>query len=147
MKNYGLKPTPKNLKAEMGRRLDARKQAVFDEFGWLHLADFDGQLAKWKKRGQVFSVLEPEGRMSKAQHRRLTRDDEVFLTFQFADGKPIKAVKKILEAFGPKKDSWKLAFTSNNGWLPDQVRPVDLLGTRPKAVVAAARSDAGGSVV
>jgi hypothetical protein len=71
----------------------ARKQAVLDEFGW---SDFDGQLAKWKKRRQVFSVLEPEGKMSKAQYRRLTRDDEIFLLFQFADGKPIKAVKKII---------------------------------------------------
>ena len=72
---------------------------------------------------------------------------EVFSLFQFENFKPLKAVQAVLEAFGERKSPWKLAlwFTSNNGWLPGQVRPVDLLGSDPQAVAQAARRDAGGS--
>jgi hypothetical protein len=38
-------------------------------------------------------------------------------------------------------------FISNNGWLPGQARPVDLLESDSAAVVEAARRDAAGSGV
>jgi hypothetical protein len=72
---------------------------------------------------------------------------EVFPLFQFDDHKPIKAVQGVLAAFGERKAPWKTAlwFTSNNGWLPGQARPVDLLASAPDAVVQAAQRDAAGS--
>lgn len=52
----------------------------------------------------------------------------------------------MLEAFGEHKAPWKIAlwFTSNNGWLPGQARPVDLLQSAPEAVVQAAQRDMAG---
>ena len=60
--------------------------------------------------------------------------------FQFEDHKPIAAVRAVLEAFGKRKAPWKLAlwFTSNNGWLPDNARSVDLRVSDLQAVVEAA---------
>ena len=78
---------------------------------------------------------------------KAARDRDVYPAFQFENGKPIKAVQEVLDAFGGRKAPWKLAlwFTSNNGALPDSARPVDLLASDPDAVVLAARRDAEGS--
>jgi len=75
------------------------------------------------------------------------RERDVYPAFQFEGGRPIKVIQEVLEAFGGRKAPWKLAlwFTSNNGWLPDSARPVDLLATNPQAVADAARRDAEGS--
>ena len=94
----------------------------------------------WKKRRQAFAV----------RHRdKSGRSLEVFPLFQFEDHKPIKVIQAVLEAFGERKAPWKLAlwFTSNNGWLAKQARPVDLLADNPDAVVQAAQRDAAGSAV
>ncbi|WP_265282419.1 hypothetical protein [Verminephrobacter aporrectodeae] len=74
------------------------------------------------------------------------RERDVYPVFQFDEGKPIKAVQEVLEAFGGRKAPWKLAlwFTSNNGWLAGSARPVDLLTSDPRAVIDAARRDAEG---
>jgi hypothetical protein len=74
---------------------------------------------------------------------KAARERDVDPAFQFEDHKPIKAVQEVLEAFGGRKAPWKLAlwFTSNNGWLPDDARPLDLLATHPQTVADAARRD------
>lgn len=140
---------PSTVDLQMARRLAERHARVLNEFGYAtaeQLAEANRSRAanrhaladNWKKRRQVFTV----------RHRdRTGRTREVFPLFQFQDYQPIKAVQKVLEAFGEHKAPWKLAlwFTSNNGWLPGQARPVDLLSSNPDAVVEAAHRDAAGS--
>lgn len=139
---------PGQADLEMAQRLAARYARVLNECGFFtaeQLADANGSRAgnrstladNWRKRNQVFTVPHPDKR---------GRERSVYPSFQFEDGKPIKAVQGVLEAFGGRKSPWKLTlwFTSNNGWLPDSARPVDLLVRDPRIVVEAAWRDAEG---
>ncbi len=145
----GKMVVPSPVDTRMAQRLAARHARVLNEFGFVtaeQLADANHSRAgnrnaladNWKKRRQVFAVRhrEESGRLR-----------EIFPLFQFEDHKPIKAVQAVLEAFGDGKAPWKVAlwFTSNNGWLPGQARPVDLLGSAADAVIQAAVRDAAGS--
>lgn len=145
----GQMVVPSRVDTKMAQRIAARHARVLNEFGFVtaeQLADANQSRASnrsaladnWKKRRQVFAVRHRDGS---------GRPREVFPLFQFEDHKPIKSVQTVLEAFGDGKTPWKLAlwFTSNNGWLPGQARPVDLLESAPDAVVQAARRDAAGS--
>ena len=145
----GQMVVPSAVDMQMAQRLAARRARLLDEFGYAtaeQLAEANGSRAanrhaladNWKKRRQVFSVRHRDG---------AGRLREVFPLFQFEDRKPVKAVQAVLEAFGEHKAPWKLAlwFASNNGWLPGQARPVDLLAASPDAVVQAARRDAAAS--
>lgn len=140
---------PSVVELEMAQRLAHRHARILNEFGYFsaeQLADANGSQASnraaladnWRKRHQVFAVSHPD---------KTARERDVYPAFQFEDGKPIKAVQQVLEAFGGHKAAWKLAlwFTSNNGWLTGSARPVDLLDSDPQSVVAAARRDAEGS--
>jgi hypothetical protein len=140
---------PSEADTQMAQRLAARRAAVLNEFGYFtaeELADANrskaanrGALAdNWRKRHQVFAVQHPD---------RSLRERDIYPAFQFSDHQPIKAVREVLAVFGDQKKPWKLAlwFTSNNGWLPDSARPVDLLNSHPEAVIEAARRDCGGS--
>jgi len=140
---------PSEADTQMAQRLAARRAAALNEFGYFtaeQLAEANrsraanrGALAdNWRKRRQVFAVQHPD---------KSLRERDVYPAFQFSNHQPIKAVREVLAAFGERKDPWKLAlwFTSNNGWLPDSARPVDLLGSHPDAVIEAARRDAAGS--
>jgi hypothetical protein len=145
----GKMVVPSRIDTRMAQRLAARHARVLNEFGFVtaeQLADANQSRAgnrsaladNWKKRRQVFAV----------RHRDESgRPREVFPLFQFDDHKPIKAVQAVLEAFGDGKAPWKIAlwFTSNNGWLPGQARPVDLLESAADAVIQAAVRDAAGS--
>ena len=139
---------PSRVDTQMAQRLAVRHAGVLNEFGFAtaeQLADANQSRAanrtaltdNWKKRGQVFAVRHCDAS---------GRPQEVFPLFQFEDHKPIKAVQAVLESFGTHKAPWKLAlwFTSHNGWLPGQARPVDLLGSNPAAVLQAAQRDAAG---
>ena len=147
----GQMVSPSDLDLRMAQRIAVRHARVLKEFGFAtaeQLADLNHSRAanrnalvdNWKKRGQVFAVRhrDADGRMR-----------EVFPLFQFENHQPIKAVQSVLEALGAQRSPWKLAlwFTSNNGWLAGQARPVDLLTSSPDAVVQAARRDADGSAV
>ena len=145
----GQMVVPSRVDTKMAQRIAARHARVLSEFGFVtaeQLADANQSRAgnrnaladNWKKRRQVFAVRH---RDESGQPR------EVFPLFQFEDHKPIKVVQSVLEVFGEHKAPWKLAlwFTSNNGWLPGQARPVDLLESAPDAVVQAAKRDAAGS--
>lgn len=145
----GQMVVPSRLDMQMAGPIAARHARVLNEFGFVtaeELADANQSRAgnrnaladDWKRRRKVFAV----------RHRDESgRPWEVFPLFQFENHKPIKAVQAVLEAFGKHKAPWKLAlwFTSNNGWLPGQARPVDLLKFAPDAIVQAARRDAAGS--
>ena len=147
----GQMVVPSPVDTQMAQRLAARHARILSEFGFItaeQLAAANQSRASnrnaladnWKKRRQVFAVRH---RDESGQTR------EVFPRFQFEDHKPIKVVQSVLEAFGERKAPWKLAlwFTSNNGWLAGQARPVDLLEANPGAVVQAARRDAAGSAI
>jgi len=141
---------PSAAETEMAQRLAARHARVLNEFGYFsaeQLAEANQSQAgnrsaladNWRKRRQVFAVPHPN---------RAARERDVFPAFQFAEnGRPLKAVQAVIEAFGQRKAPWKLAlwFTSNNGALPGSARPVDLLASAPQAVIDAARRDAGES--
>jgi hypothetical protein len=140
---------PSEADTQMAQRLAAQRAAALNEFGYFtaeQLADANrsrasnrGALAdNWRKRRQVFAVQHPD---------KSLRERDVYPAFQFSNHQPVKAVREILAAFGERKDPWKLAlwFTSNNGWLPDSARPVDLLNSHPEAVIEAARRDAEGN--
>lgn len=142
-----VQPSPAEL--EMAQRLATRHARVLNEFGFFtaeQLADANGSKASnrsaladnWRKRHQVFTVPHPD---------KGAGERDVYPAFQFEDGKPIKAVQRVLNAFAGRKSPWKLAlwFTSNNGGLPDSARPVDLLILDSQAVIEAARRDAEGS--
>ena len=145
----GQMVVPSAVDTQMAQRLAARHARALNEFGFIsaeQLADANQSRAanrnaladNWKKRRQVFAV----------RHRDESgRQREVFPLFQFDDHKPIKAVQGVLAAIGERKAPCKIAlwFTSNNGWLPEQARPVDLLASAPDAVVQAAQHDAAGS--
>lgn len=140
---------PSAVEVQMAARLAGRHAQLLNEFGFAtaeRLADMNQSRSSnrhaladnWKKRRQIFAV----------RHRDESgRVRDVYPLFQFRDGKPLKVVAEVIQAFGEGKDPWKLAlwFTSNNGWLPQQARPVDVLASEPQAVVEAARRDAGGS--
>lgn len=136
---------PSQAEAEMAQRLAVRHARVLNEFGYFtaeQLADMNHSRSgnrsaladNWRKRRQVFAVPHPD---------RSARERDVFPAFQFDHGKPIKLVQTVLEIFDGRKTPWKLAlwFTSNNGWLPDNARPVDLLQADPQAVAQAARRE------
>ena len=142
---------PSTVDLQMAQRLAVRHARILNEFGAFtveELADANRSQAtvrsaladNWRKRRQVFAVPHPD---------KAARARDVYPAFQFEDHKPIKAVAAVLEAFGERKAPWKLAlwFTSNNGWLPGSLRPVDLLRSSPDAVIEAARRDAAGSAM
>ncbi len=142
-----LVPSP--VEMQMAQRLALRHAHILEEFGFYtaeeladanrsHAADRGALVDNWRKRRRVFAVPHPD---------RAARSRDVYPAFQFQDYRPLAAVRDVLEAFGPGKTPWKLAlwFTSNNGWLPDSARPVDLLVSDAQAVIDAARRDAGGS--
>ena len=137
-------PTPVEL--QMAQKLAERHARVLNEFGFFsaeELADGNRSDAtnraaladNWRKRRQVFCVAHPD---------KKARGRDVYPAFQFDGFKPLKVVQQVLAAFGGRKTPWAIAlwFTSNNGWLPDSARPVDLLRNNPSAVLKAAQVDA-----
>ena len=81
---------------------------------------------RWKSKGQVFSV-DYFGR-------------ELFPAFQFRDGKPLPAIKKILDVVGKDLSPWQVAFwfVAENGWL-DGERPLDMMLRSEDEVIEAAK--------
>lgn len=140
---------PSQAELEMAQRLAVRHARVLNEFGAFtaeQLADANGSKAG-KPLGAGRQLAQTPSGLFAAASEQGARERDVYPAFQFEDGKPIKAVQGVLEAFAGRKSPWKLAlwFTSSHGWLPDSARPVDLLARDPQAVVAAARRDAQAS--
>lgn len=140
---------PNVAEMEMAQRLATRHARVLNEFGYFTAEQLgranrsqaavpSALVDNWRKRRLVFAVPHPD---------KTARARDIYPAFQFENHKPIKAIQAILDAFDERKDPWKLAlwFTSNNGSLPDDARPVDLLTSDPQAVMEAARHDAAGS--
>ena len=86
--------------------------------------DIQGPSAKWKREGRVFAI----------QHD----GKDLFPAFQFADGKPLPIIKKILEALPDYLTPWQTAFwfESGNGWLGGKT-PQECLKNESKVIDAA----------
>ena len=81
--------------------------------------------SRWKREGRLFAV------------RRSGTD--LYPAFQFVDGVPHPAIRKILAALPPDMTGWQIAmwFASGNGWLGGG-EPQERLSD-PDGVIAAAR--------
>lgn len=93
-------------------------------------ADAAELLRGWAASGRVVVVETPSGPWVPA--------------VQFRDGQPRPVIAEILDALDGSLQGWGVVLwlTGSNGWL-DGVRPVDLLDSDPRAIVAAAREQAG----
>lgn len=139
-----LAPPPSDAEVRMASRIAQARADILREFGYVtrdQLAAASSakvpttMVDNWRKRGKVFSVPLPEAG---------PRTAEVYLGFQFHEGKPLPVVERVIAAFQGRRTGWSLAhwFVGGNGMLEDSARPVDLLTSAPDAVVDAARFDA-----
>jgi hypothetical protein len=133
-------PTPVQLKEAV--MLGRARAAVLDEPHWLtaaqiaELAGFSkknpsAQPNKWKREGLIFAI----------RHHGIDYFPGYGLDPQ-TGYRPLKAMAKVIDAFGETKDGWGLAywFSSANGFLGGK-RPRDLLATEPERVIAAAKDE------
>lgn len=96
------------------------------------------------------NATELASRLKRAGRLFTVRDGTVdkYPRFQFdAHGQPHAIIEKVLEVFNGKLEGWEIAlwFASNNGWLPEQARPIDRLRDQPDAVLSAAKHEVGGA--
>lgn len=143
----GIVPAQSDAEFRMATRVAKARAAMLAEFGYFtreQLASRSraknpaGIVDTWRKRNKVFAVNLPEAG---------PKDSDVYLKFQFHEGKPLPVVADVIDAFAGRRSGWSLAhwFVAGNGTLEGSSRPVDLLTTSPDAVVAAARFDASPS--
>jgi hypothetical protein len=100
--------------------------------------------SKARNASELASRLKREGRLFSVREATIDR----YPRFQFdAHGRPLPVIASILALFKDKLEGWEIAlwFHSNNGWLPNQARPVDLLRSRPEGVIAAAQREVVGA--
>jgi len=133
-------PSPRLLK-EAAMLVQARKE-VLESGDWLTAAEV-AQLAglstrnpsaqpnKWKKQGLIFAIS--HNGVDYYPGYGLDRD---------AGFRPLKAMAKVIEAFGGHKDGWGMAywFRADNSFLGGK-RPQDLLAPAPERVIAAAQDE------
>jgi nucleoid DNA-binding protein len=105
------------------------------------VADFIGSTAA--NRAAAANKLATRGSIFAVRYRGTT----VYPRFQFDDvnAQPRPAVGDVVSALrNAGLEGWEIAFwfVTPNGWLNDDVRPVDELDADPKAVVAAAEHEA-----
>ena len=142
---------PTAVTTKMKARIDNRLTDALLDFGCTDIDTLKAHsnhpkrtgniVATWLKKHRLFSIPNP------FPNSTLPKNHKVIPLFQFKNSRPIKEVREIIKAFGEKKSPKKLTlwFASNNGWLPNQNRPADLMLTSPKEVLKAARLDAKGS--
>lgn len=113
--------------------LDAERVAHLMGSGARHPAALASKL---KARGRLFSVKVPP------QNR------DYYPAFQFdpQTRHPLPVIAQVLRVLGKRLAGWELAFwfTTENGWLENDEKPVALLSSDPTAVVAAAKREAEG---
>lgn len=133
-------PTPTQLKE--AAMLARARTAVLQEGNWLttaqiaNLAGFSAsnpsaQPNKWKRDGLIFAI----------RHRGVDYFPGYGLDPK-TSYRPLKAMAKVIEAFGESKDSWGLAywFSSANSFLGGR-RPQDVLAKQSDRVIAAAADE------
>ncbi|HWW63028.1 MAG TPA: hypothetical protein VN181_16760 [Thermoanaerobaculia bacterium] len=85
--------------------------------------------SRWKSERRIFSVS--------------VKGVDYFPAFQFSEhGEPLEVMRRILELFKDFRE-WTIPlwFFGNNGWLPDEQPPWELIHSDPAAVLDAARRD------
>ena len=129
-------PTPLPKKGDVYLRIarkNAEMRATYLQTTELYTPeDIQGPSTKWKREGRVFAI----------QHD----GKDLFPAFQFADGKPLPVIKKILEVLPDYLSPWQTAFwfESGNGWLGGKT-PRECLKNESKVIDAA--EHLGNSVV
>ena len=106
-------------------RKNAEMRARYLQTTELYTAeDIQDPSTKWKREGRVFAI----------QHD----GKDMFPAFQFADGKPLPIIQKILEALPEDLTPWQTAFwfESGNGWLGGKT-PQECLKNESKVIDAA----------
>lgn len=134
-------PPPEHILTEARMTAKARK-AVLEGAEWLtaaqiaQLAGFSAsnpsaQPNKWKKGALIFAIRHQSTDYFPAYGLDAT-----------ANYRPVKALAKVLHAFGKTKDAWGLAywFASVNSFLGGK-RPQDLLADAPERVIEAAHDE------
>ncbi|MDD1016523.1 antitoxin Xre/MbcA/ParS toxin-binding domain-containing protein [Pseudomonas rubra] len=134
-------PTPNALKE--AAMLAQARTAVLQSGDWLTAAQIAGlagfspsnpsaQPNKWKREGAIFAL----------RHHGV----DYFPAYGLDAGyRPLKAMAPVLARFAEAKDSWGLGywFMSANSFLGGK-RPLDLLGSAPEQVLAAAEDELQG---
>jgi len=134
-------PPPEHMLTEARMTAQARK-AVLEGAEWLtaaqiaKLAGFSAsnpsaQPNKWKKDGLIFAIRHQSTDYFPAYGLNPT-----------ANYRPVKALAKVLSAFGNAKDAWGLAywFASVNSFLGGK-RPQELLANAPDRVIEAVHDE------
>jgi len=130
---------PQPIELLQARRNAAMRREMLTTYGYWsaeELADMHGSKAKnrhalasrWAREGRVFTV--PLGARN------------VFPAFQFdPDAEPYPVVADTLAAL-PRDEmsTWGVGlwFYANNGWLPGEARPAELIGTREQELIVIA---------
>jgi hypothetical protein len=134
-------PTPNALKE--AAMLAQARTAVLESGDWLTAAQIAGlagfslsnpsaQPNKWKREGAIFAL----------RHHGVDYFPAYGLDAAY---RPLKAMAPVLARFAETKDSWGLAywFMSVNSFLGGK-RPLELLGSAPEQVLAAAEDELQG---
>ena len=129
-------PNPRPKKGDVYLRIERKKaemRATYLKTTELYTPeDIQGPSTKWKREGRVFAIQDG--------------GKDLFPAFQFADGKPLPIIKKILEVLPDYLSPWQTAFwfESGNGWLGGKT-PQECLKNESKVIDAA--EHLGNSVV
>jgi hypothetical protein len=132
---------PQGMAPELLGRYERARENAVKEFGLLRSEDLARAIhstaenvslvaSKWRRKGEIFAV-NYGGKPG-------------YFAFQFdpMTGRPKPAIAKIIEAFPPDTDGWRLALwlTSVNPRLAGR-RPVDVLDKDPDKVIEAAKGE------
>ena len=134
-----------SLEVSMARDTVTARQAVLESTRWLTAEDIEqsaelrgkdpvAQVSRWKRESKVFSVSMEGGA-------------ERFPAYLLKPGAwcPLRGTASAIAALASTKDGWGMAywFASVNSFLGGK-RPMDLMGTDPERVAAAAADEAAG---
>jgi hypothetical protein len=132
---------PDGMAPELLSRYEKAREGAVKEFGLLRSEDLARAIhstagnvslvaSKWRRRGEIFAV----NYGGKPGYFAFLLDPMT--------GRPKPAISKIIQAFPPNTDGWRLALwlTSANPRLANR-RPVDVLDRNPEQVIEAAKGE------
>jgi hypothetical protein len=132
-----LSPIPVEADPQVDRNGKARASFLREDRPYTAAQASKRMGSKARNVAALASRLKSEGKLFTVRDGTTER----YPRFQFDQhGQPLPVIARTLAIFKGKLEGWEIAlwFYSNNGWLPGQARPVDLLRDRGDAVIAAA---------
>lgn len=132
---------PESMAPELLGRYERARESAVKEFGLLRSEDLARAIhstaenvslvaSKWRRRGEIFAV-NYGGKPG-------------YFAFQFdpVTGRPKPVIAKLIEAFPPNTDGWRLALwlISANPRLANR-RPIDVLDKDPDKMIEAAKAE------